>query len=77
MPCFGTHYFYGLGLEFSPVKAPGLRFHGYVAMANMTDMQTDVNRKSSRTLNANLGVTWKIDFLKFFKKYYSAQSEKD
>ncbi|MBO7646859.1 MAG: hypothetical protein J6S56_02025 [Bacteroidales bacterium] len=77
MPCFGTHYFYGLGLEFSPVKAPGLRLHGYVAMANMTDMQTDFNRKSARTLNANLGVTWKIDFLKFLKKYYSAQSEKD
>lgn len=75
-PSFGTHYFYGLGLEFSPLKAPNVRLHGYVAMAHMTDTQSHPQMES-RTLNANLGVTWKIDFLKFFKKQYSTQSEKD
>ncbi|MCR4965018.1 MAG: OprO/OprP family phosphate-selective porin [Bacteroidales bacterium] len=74
--CLGSNYFYGLGLEYSPVKAPGVRLHGYVALANMTDSQTTIERKS-RSINANVGVTWKIDFLKFFKKYYSTQSEKN
>lgn len=75
-PSFGTQYFYGLGLEYSPLKAPGLRLHGYVAMANMIDTQLPIERQR-RTLNVNLGVTWKIDFLKFFKHYYSVQSEKN
>ncbi len=70
MPAGRDYWFYGLGLEFRPQTYPDLRVHAYVADAVMHAPKTlaeiypnfDVKH---HTLTANLGVSWRLDFMKF------------
>ena len=67
MPNNRVHWFYGLGMEYRPRVYPDLRVHAYVANSTMTpsrDLVTD-NGWKDMTLTANVGVTWKLDFMKF------------
>ena len=66
MPNDRTHYFYGLGMEYRPRIYPDLRVHAYVANSTMTlpsDLAADYTWKDM-TLTANVGVTWRLDFMK-------------
>ena len=66
----GYHYFYGLGLEFRPRKFRDLRIHAFFAHDKrghlFLDTATD-NYEQNLTWNwtANVGASWKIDFMKF------------
>ena len=71
MPNGYNHWFYGLGLEFRPRVYPDLRVHAWVAdmvmhrpgsIAEIYPPITDVKR---HTLSANVGFTWRLDFMKF------------
>jgi hypothetical protein len=67
MPNNRVHWFYGLGMEYRPRIYPDLRVHAYVANSTMTlpsDLEADHSWKDM-TLTANVGVTWKLDFMKF------------
>jgi hypothetical protein len=67
MPNDRVHCFYGLGVEYRPRIYPDLRVHAYVAnstMSNSREYDSDSGWKDM-TLTANLGVTWKLDFMKF------------
>lgn len=67
MPNNRAHCFYGLGVEYRPRIYPDLRVHAYVANSTMTlpsDLAADYSWKDM-TLTANVGVTWKLDFMKF------------
>ena len=68
MPSNRNYWFYGLGMEFRPRVYPDLRVHAYVANAVMhkpvTAIPEDMDVKNS-TLTANVGVTWRLDFMKF------------
>ena len=68
LPSHHNYWFYGLGMEFRPRVYPDLRVHAYVANAVMHDPGTaipeDMDAKNS-TLTANVGVTWRLDFMKF------------
>ena len=71
MPSHRNYWFYGLGMEFRPRVYPDLRVHAYVANAVM-HRPVDNNLPSyeqsdykNSTLTANVGVTWRLDFMKF------------
>ena len=68
MPSNRNYWFYGLGMEFRPRVYPDLRVHAYVTNAVMhkpvTAIPEDMDVKNS-TLTANVGVTWRLDFMKF------------
>ena len=57
----GTEFsFAGLGTEFFPIKdSQSVRLHAFFAVQN---------NKSATTYQANLGLTWNVDFLKIIKK---------
>lgn len=66
------YYYYGLGFEFRPQKCRDLRIHGFVANYTMrndyaSELQP-VDLKETHRINANVGVTWDIDFVKYFRK---------
>ena len=70
MPSHRNYWFYGLGMEFRPRVYPDLRVHAYVANAVM-HRPVDNNLPSyeqsdykNSTLTANVGVTWRLDFMK-------------
>lgn len=63
------YYFYGLGLEYRPAKYKNVRLHAYVANAQTISGHED-NKKTSNCLNANIGLTWDIDFLKYLRKQF-------
>lgn len=62
-----NYYFYGLGLEYRPPVYPDLRIHAYVA--NSTFHYPQINNyildEKKCNLMANIGATWKIDFMKY------------
>jgi hypothetical protein len=70
MPSHRNYWFYGLGMEFRPRVYPDLRVHAYVANAVM-HLPADEDPFNERldyknsTLTANVGVTWRLDFMKF------------
>jgi hypothetical protein len=68
MPANRNYWFYGLGVEFRPRVYPDLRVHAYVANAVMhrpvSAIPEDTDVKNS-TLTANVGVSWRLDFMKF------------
>jgi len=70
MPNNRNYWFYGLGVEFRPRVYPDLRVHAYVANAvmhtpqDLTQIVENDDVKKS-TLTANVGVTWRLDFMKF------------
>ena len=67
MPNDRAHCFYGLGMEFRPRVYPDLRVHAYVANSVMTHPLGYMSDSSwkNRILTANVGVTWRLDFMKF------------
>jgi hypothetical protein len=67
MPNDRAYYFYGLGVEYRPRVYPDLRLHAYVANSTMTNFpgtDGDYNWENMQ-LTANVGVTWRLDFMKF------------
>lgn len=67
MPNNRAYCFYGLGMEFRPRVYPDLRVHAYVANSVMTHPLGYMSDSSwkNRIITANLGVTWRLDFMKF------------
>ena len=72
MPNNYNNWFYGLGVEYRPCIYPDLRIHAYVANnvlhtpGNFDMAQIDYNLDHSfGTITANVGVTWRLDFMKF------------
>lgn len=71
MPSHRNYWFYGLGMEFRPRVYPDLRVHAYVANAVMhrpVDYNLPIDERAdykNSTLTANIGVTWRLDFMKF------------
>ena len=67
MPNNRAYCFYGLGVEYRPRIYPDLRVHAYVANSTMTHPLGYIGDNSWKdmTLTANVGVTWRLDFMKF------------
>lgn len=66
------YFFYGLGCEFRPRKCPDLRLHAYIVDYSIRNDYAEptalTDDRDVFNLSANLGVTWNIDFVKFFLK---------
>ena len=66
------YYYYGLGFEFRPQKCRDLRIHGFVANYTVrNDYAPELQAadlKEEHRIIANVGVTWDIDFVKYFRK---------
>lgn len=64
--------FYGIGFEVYPKKCSDLRLHGFVANYSLrNDFVPSLkpeNVKAQHRIIANVGATWKIDFVKYFRK---------
>lgn len=67
MPNDRAHCFYGLGVEYRPRVYPDLRVHAYVANSTMSNSKKYDGDTGWRdmTLTANVGVSWRLDFMKF------------
>lgn len=67
MPNDLAHCFYGLGVEYRPRVYPDLRVHAFVANSVRTLPTGIVGDYGFRdmTLTANVGVSWRLDFMKF------------
>ena len=71
MPVGYNRWFYGLGLEFRPRVYPDLRVHAWVADAVMhrpgsaAEIYPPIMDIKHHTLTANVGFTWRLDFMKF------------
>ena len=69
LPSNHNYWFYGLGMEYHPRVYPDLRVHAYVANAVMhrpVNASENINVDlENMTLTANVGVTWRLDFMKF------------
>ena len=77
MPDGCNHWFYGLGMEFRPQIYPDLRVHAWVADMVLhrpgnigiypaaTEIYPTITDIKRHTLTANLGITWRLDFMKF------------
>jgi hypothetical protein len=67
MPNDLAHCFYGLGVEYRPRVYPDLRVHAFVANSVKTLPVGIVGDYGFRdmTLTANVGVSWRLDFMKF------------
>ena len=70
MPDGYNHWFYGLGLEFRPRVYPDLRVHAWVAdmvmhrPGSIAEIYPSITDAERHTISANVGVTWKLDFMK-------------
>ena len=67
MPNAEAKCFYGLGVEYRPRIYPDLRVHAYVLNTTSTPPlgYTGDYGWLDRTITANVGVTWRLDFMKF------------
>lgn len=71
MPTHWNYWFYGLGLEYRPRVYPDLRVHAFVsnAVSHAPEGDIGVNHfledKKFGTLTVNVGVSWRLDFMKF------------
>lgn len=67
MPNNRTYWFYGLGVEYRPLVYPDLRVHAFVANSVKTVPRGIEGNHGFRdmTLTANVGVSWRLDFMKF------------
>ena len=67
MPNNRAHYFYGIGMEYRPRIYPDLRIHAWVANSVMTPPLGYMADQGwdNMTLTANVGFTWRLDFMKF------------
>lgn len=59
--------FYGIGMEFRPVRCPSVRIHANVSHVTYIP-KYKYESTNGGSFNVNLGVTWKIDFLRYFPK---------
>lgn len=59
-------FFYGIGLEFRPKRCPSVRFHANVNHSVSQPLFEALH--SDGCVNGNVGVTWDIDFLRYFSK---------
>ncbi len=66
------YFYYGLGFEVRPTKCPDVRIHGFVAdyclRNDIIPTSTTLEGCTQHKLNVNLGVSWNIDFIKYFRK---------
>lgn len=66
------YFFYGLGCEVRPRKFSDLRIHAFVANYSVrndyTEPTTLEDDRDIFNLTANVGISWNIDFVKFFLK---------
>ena len=63
----GRRYaFYGLGVEYWPKGNRALRLHACVSNAVMIDETADIRHDG--TLSVRVGLTWNMDFLRYFEK---------
>ena len=68
-----SYHFYGLGIEFRPLTYQDLRIHAFVANSVLYQPEILPNEtvsyripdKGQGSLQVNVGVTWKINFLKY------------
>lgn len=58
--------FYGLGVEYRPEKCPSIRLHAYVCRYSLTSKYDGM--ESCSGITGNVGISWKIDFLRYFKR---------
>ena len=65
LPGYGR-LFYGLGLEYRPSKCPSVRIHAFVNRSVLFPRYTGM--EMCGTINGNIGLTWQIDFLRYFKR---------
>ena len=71
MPNGTNYWFYGIGLEYCPRIYPDLRVHAWFANAvrhrpgSLIEIYPPVTDVKLYTLTANVGVTWRLDFMKF------------
>ena len=65
LPGYGR-LFYGLGLEYRPAKCPSVRIHAFVNRSVLFPKYAGMETRG--TINGNLGLTWQIDFLRYFKR---------
>lgn len=66
------YFYYGLGCEVRPRKCPDLRVHAFVANYSVRNdyihPTTLTDERNVFNLSANVGITWDIDFVKYFLK---------
>lgn len=67
------YYFYGLGVEIFPTKDKSVRLHAYVANAQTIETDTEQHKTRANNLSACIGVSWNIDFLRYFGKHLNRQ----
>lgn len=65
MPGYGR-LFYGMGLEYRPAKCPSVRIHAFVNRSVLFPKYGGM--ETCGTINGNIGITWNIDFLRYFKR---------
>lgn len=73
-----SYYFYGVGVEYRPASYKNIRLHAYVANAVTTQeygSQTNVKSYSYNNINANVGLTWDVDFLKYLRKQFNKENK--
>lgn len=65
----GMRYaFYGLGIEYRPI--PEVRLHAFIANSRTYEENKEM---PSNDINANIGVSWNLNILKYLDKKYSTQ----
>lgn len=65
LPGYGR-LFYGLGFEYRPAKCPSVRIHAFVNRSVLFPRYDGM--ETCGTINGNVGLTWQIDFLRYFKR---------
>ena len=58
--------FYGLGVEYRPAKCPSVRIHAFVNRS--TSFARYYGMETCGAINGNVGITWNVDFLRYFKR---------
>lgn len=68
--------FAGVGMEFRPVKYQDVRVHAYVQYNSdiANNLNTHIESTSLNAWNANVGITWTLNFLRLIQKHRVAKS---
>lgn len=74
------YYYYGVGLEYRPVRQPNVRVHAFVANYRSKDHSLRLSGAASDAfahsrLTGNVGVIWDIDFVKYFHHRHAHHHE--
>lgn len=63
------HSVYGFGMEYRPSICKDVRVHAYVAhRIQQNTLASPVEPQTISTINANVGITWNMDFREMFSK---------